>query len=222
MCKIPLVWNISLRRPHGGGPWEVQSVWSVFKSVMVSYIVRPLYEFHSQWNLQSNIENPVNTQKHGELFHASWNLKLYLVLRQVSVEHPPKKYVSYRVEGHKKQRAPSLIMDLQISHTSQFVSPQSASGASAVAARKSADKKAVPPMAPSIPIVSPRKTMLRNPAHKHRVGLTACCPPTCKIILSRPRSWQFSNRRTFPILWMDRMTRARSWRQQKISPLDRL
>jgi hypothetical protein len=105
MCKIPLVWNISLRRPHGGGPWEVQSVWSVFKSVMVSYIVRPLYEFHSQWNLQSNIENPVNTQKHGELFHASWNLKLYLVLRQGMIEHSPKKYVSYRVEGHKKQRA---------------------------------------------------------------------------------------------------------------------
>jgi hypothetical protein len=105
MCKIPLVWNISLRRPHGGGPLEVQYVWSVFKYVIVSYIVRPLYEFHSQWNLQSNIKNPVKAQKHGELFHASWNLQLYLVLRQGSVEHPPKKYVSYRVEGHKKQRA---------------------------------------------------------------------------------------------------------------------
>jgi hypothetical protein len=47
----------------------------------LSTSLTPLYEFHSQWNLQSNIENPVNTQKHGELFHASWNLKLYLVLR---------------------------------------------------------------------------------------------------------------------------------------------
>ena len=64
------------------------------------------YKFHSQWNLQSNFEDPLNTQKHGKLFHASWNLKLSPVLRlELRYFHPPQKYVSYCVEGHKKQQA---------------------------------------------------------------------------------------------------------------------
>jgi hypothetical protein len=105
MCNIPLVWNFSLRRLRGSRAWKVQSVWSVFKYVMVSYIGRLMYGFHSLWNLQSNFENPLNTQKHGELFHSSWNLQLFLVLRLRWVLLPPKKYVSYRVEDHKNQRA---------------------------------------------------------------------------------------------------------------------
>jgi hypothetical protein len=104
MCKIPLVWNFSLRRQRGSRYWEVQSAWSVFEYVMVSYIQSLLYEFHSQWNLQSNFENPLNTQKHGELFHASWNLKLSQVLRLGWVLHPTQKYVSYCVEGHRNFR----------------------------------------------------------------------------------------------------------------------
>ncbi len=66
---------------------STESVWSVFKYAMVSYMGTESsvgYDIPLPMelqNLQSNFENPLNTQKHGELFHASWNLKLSQVLR---------------------------------------------------------------------------------------------------------------------------------------------
>ena len=71
---------------------------------------------------------------------------------------------------------------LLLFHTSQFRTPHSGSGGSAVAARNSAERNAAPPMIPCRPTVSPRNTKLRMDAHSGweaynvwaRVGPTAC------------------------------------------------